>query len=304
MAQADACEQKIRPAGRRADDFSFETFYITGEVYHRGLPVPKRIKIQFLGAQDAKGNVRLADFIDQLSLIKRALYERERLIAHVEHSQIEYKVVDLHHSEATVILEPVALDGAKGYVDQVVVGFSDELRSIRRDATIIDQPELDRLETYCRIGERRDNLIAKVRIEVARKSVTIDRTFKANVKKILGPDEFTQGSISGMLETINFHNTNRFTLYPKVGPERVAGTFNESLRSSVKAAIGNFVTVVGKLKYKQWASFPHGIIAEDFDVHEPDSELPRLSELRGAFAGITGDLSSIEFVEKIRNEGW
>jgi hypothetical protein len=266
--------------------------------------VGKRITIQFVGAQDDKGNVRLADFIDQLRIIKNALFERERLVANVEHSQIEYKVVDLHHSETTVVLEAIPLNGASAYVDKVVVGFSDELRSIRREGKIVDEPDVDRLEAYGRIGERRDNLIAKVRIAVGRKPVTIDRTFKDNIEKILGPDEFVEGSVSGMLETVNFHNTNRFTLYPSVGPARVAGRFDESLRSKVKEGIGSFVTVIGKLKYKQWASFPHGVVAEDIDVHEPDSVLPRLSELRGEFAGVTGDLNSLEFVEQLRNEGW
>jgi hypothetical protein len=266
--------------------------------------VGKRITIQLVGAQDDKGNVRLADFIDQLRVIKLALYERERLIYRAERSQIDYKVVDLHHSKTTIVVEAVSLNNEQGYADKVVDGFSDELRIIRREGKIVDEPDYDRLEAYNRIGERRDNLVATVRIAVGRKPVTIDRTFKENVEKILGPDEFIQGTVSGMLEAVNFHNTNRFTLYPPVGPTRVHGRFDESLRSKVKAGIGSFVTVIGKLRYKQWSSFPHGVVAEDIDVHEPDSALPKLSELRGAFAGITGDLNSIEFVEKIRNEGW
>jgi hypothetical protein len=270
--------------------------------------VAKRITIQILGAQDDKGNVRLADFIDQLKIIKHALNERERLVSRSELPQIEYKVVDLHHSEATIVLEAIALNGAHanapGYVDEVVDGFSAELRAIRREGKLVGEPDVERLETYSRIGERRDNLVAKVRIAVGRKPVTIDQKFKQNITKILGPDEFVEGSISGMLEAVNFHNTNRFTLYPSVGPTRVAGRFDESLRSKVKAGIGNYVTVIGRLKYKQWASFPHGVVAEDVDVHEPDAMLPKLSELRGAFAGVTGDLNSVEFVEQIRNEGW
>jgi hypothetical protein len=128
----------------------------------------------------------------------------------------------------------------------------------------VDEPDVNRLETYCRIGERRDNLIAKVRIAVGHWPVTIDRTFKDNVRKILGPDEFVQGSISRMLETVNFHNTNKFTIYPPVGPTRVSGGFDESLRGKVKAGIGSFVTVIGKLRYKQWASFPHGIVCRRY----------------------------------------
>ncbi len=307
MAQENA-GQKIWPALIRGPDV-FVTSYDVGEVYHRGPLVPKRITIQLVGAFDDHGNVRLADFIDQLGTIQRALNERERLVSHSHIPRIEYKVVDLHHSDATVVLEPVALNpialsNVTGYIDMVVTGFSDELRSIKRDGLLTDEPDIDRLEAYSRIGERRDNLISKVKIAIGRKPVTIDRVFKQNIHKILGPDEFIQGTISGMLEAVNFHNTNRFTVYPSVGPRKIAGTFDDSLRNKVKEGIGNFVTVIGKLRYKQWSSFPHGVVAEDLDIHEPHSALPTLSELRGAFAGMTGDKNSVEFIEQIRNESW
>jgi hypothetical protein len=248
--------------------------------------VAKKITIQLVGTADSKGNVRLTDFVDQLKQIKRALNERERLVSGSDRPQIEYKVVDLHHSEATLVLEPVPLlDEAKEYMDKVVIGFSDELRVIKREGKLRDEPDFHRLDTCSRIGERPDNLISKVKISVGRKPVTIDRAFQQNVEKIMGPDEFVQGTISGMLEAVNFHNTNRFTLYPTIGPQKVAGTFDESLRNKVKDGIGSFVTVIGKLRYKQWSSFPHGVIAEDVDTHEPDSALPRLSsEPLGGFS--------------------
>lgn len=287
---------------------SFRHLYDVGEVYHRGPSVARRITIQFVGAEDKHGDVRLADFIDQLRTIRTALHERERMVSHSDQPQIEYKIVDLHHSNATVVLEAVplngALDGARSYVDKVVNGFSEELRTIKREGKIVDEPDIDRLQAYSRIGERRDNLIATIRVTVGRKAVTIDRKFKENVSKILGPDELIDGSVSGMLEAINIHNTNRFTLYPTIGPKKIAGTFDNSLRAQVKQGIGSFVTIAGKLRYKQWSSFPHGVIAEEIDVHEPNSELPKLSELKGAFAGVTNGKNSIEFVAQIRDESW
>ena len=43
-------------------------------------------------------------------------------------------------------------------------------------------------------------------------------------------------------------------------------------------------------------------MAEVVDIHEPDSALPSLTELRGAFAGNLGQLNSAEFVDQLRNE--
>ena len=260
----------------------------------------KRITIQIVGARDDKGDVRLSDFTDQLNLIRKALFERERLIAGVNAPQIDYKVVDLHHSEATIVIEPIPFNGSSAYVDKIVSGFSEELRSIKKKAKLTDEPDVERLKAYQKIGHRPDNKISKVRIAVDRKPVTIDESFRENVERILGPDEFIQGTISGMLDAINFHNTNRFTLYPPIGPQKVSGTFDLDIRPKVKEAVGNFVTVVGQLRYKQWAAFPHGVLAEDIDIHEPDSSLPTLSELRGSFAGALGNKTSLEFVEDIR----
>src|SRR5262249_3794293 len=131
-----------------------------------------------------------------------------------------------------------------------------------------------------------------------------DQEFRSNVEKILGPDEPIGGSISGMVEAVNFHNTNRFTLYPVIGPKRVSGMFPQQLRPRIKEAIGTFVTVSGRLYYKTWAVFPHSVFAESVDIPPPEDKLPRLSEMRGAFPNLTGGMSSVEFVERIRNENW
>jgi hypothetical protein len=265
----------------------------------------QKITIQLVGDKSDNGDVRLPDFIDQLKAIRIALTERERLVSGAEYSRIEYKIVDLHHSDATVVLEPIVREESTALARQVLNGFSDELRLIKREAKITDEPDVDRLLAYNRIGHRSDNHIFKVKITIGRKPVVIDTKFKKNIEKILGPDEFVEGTVDGMLEAVNFHNTNKFTLYPLIGARKVVGTFTEvRLRERVREGIGRYVTVIGKLRYKQWAAFPHGVVAEDIDVHELDSQLPTLSDLRGAFAGATGEKDSLEFVEQIRNESW
>jgi hypothetical protein len=154
------------------------------------------------------------------------------------------------------------------------------------------------------LGHTKGGLITKLRIEVDRKPVTIDNTFTGKVEQILGPDELIYGSVSGMLEAVNFHNTNRFTLWPILGPRKITGTFQPERRPQVKNAIGSFVTVSGQLRYKAWSPFPHGVMAQEIEPHAPDSALPTLSEMKGAFPELTGDLTSVEFVERIRNENW
>jgi hypothetical protein len=270
--------------------------------------VANRITIQIVGDEMDRKDVRLDDFIDQLKDVKKALFENELAITGKDSPTIEYKVVDLRHSSpATVVLEPVPIGQQTARMDaqfvrQVVGGFATELRSIKKNGELVRDPDLGRLLAYQKIGVQENNRISKVKIGVAGRTVTIDDVFKRKLEAIVGPDEFAEGTIEGMLEAVNFHNTNKFYLYPLIGPKRVTGTFRERLRPRIKEAIGSLVTIQGKLRYKAWSQFPHGVMAEVVDIHEPDSDLPTLTELRGAFTGSVGDLNSVEFVDQLRNE--
>jgi hypothetical protein len=277
-------------------------------MYDGGRAVAKKITIQLVGDESDREDVRLDDFIEQLKDVKKALLENELAVTGKDTPTLDYKIVDLRHSSpATVVLEPVPIsDQALGFnanLAQVVVGsFARELGSIKKRGELIREPELGRLLAYQKLGVRENNRISKMKISVGRKKVTIDEVFKRKLEAIVGPDEFAEGSISGMLEAVNFHNTNKFQLYPVIGPKRVTGSFPNYLRPRIKEAIGCFVTVQGKLRYKAWAQYPHGVLAQAMDIHESDSDLPTLTELRGVFSGSTGNLNSVEFVDQLRNE--
>jgi hypothetical protein len=269
-----------------------------------------RLTVEFVGSVADREDVRLSDFLEQLRNIKKALHETELALSGADRPLLDYKVVDLrHNSPATVVLEPVQAGETPPkpeLIPEVVQSFTAELSLIKREKKLLIHPALPRLQAYQEIGRREgaQGRIEKVIIRSGRKVVTIDQSFQRNLDQIVGPDEFAEGSVSGMLDAVNFHNTNRFTLYPPLGPRKVLGTFQPELRAAVKQSIGTFVTIVGKLRYKAWSPYPHGVIAEFVDIHEPDSELPTLTEMRGVFAGSTGQMTSAEFVDNLRNEDW
>jgi len=219
---------------------------------------------------------------------------------------LDYKIVDLRHSSpAEMDLEPVYLrDVPKSLGGEVFSAFGSELRSIRKQAATTQDPELGRLQAYQEMGHQKNNVLTALQIRVGRTRVVIDDVFHGNLDRILGPDEFVSGSISGFLEALNIHNTNRFAVYPTLGPKKVAGKFGSELREQIKRAIGDFVTVEGRLAYKSWAPFPHAIEATQVLPHRPDSELPSLFDLHGTIPDLTGAESSVEFVERIRHENW
>jgi hypothetical protein len=271
----------------------------------------KRLTIELVGSSADKRDVRLDDFIAQLQTVKKALRETEIAVSGNDEPALDYRVVDLRHSSpSTVVLEPISLNGAlpPELIADVLKTFTAELRLIKREGRLLTEPDLARLQAYQDLGVKTNNRIETVKIRSGRTVVTIDEKFKRKLASIVGPDEFVHGTISGMLEAVNFHNTNRFVVFPVLGPKRVVGQFPMNLRPKIKEAIGNYVTVFGKLRYKAWSDYPHGVIAEDVDIHEAESDLPTLTKLRGAFTGELGPphthMNSAEFIDKLRDEEW
>lgn len=193
----------------------------------RGLTVPKTITIQLIGSLIDNEDVRLADFIERLESIKKALRSAERLLSSVEKPALDYKIIDVRHSSpTTIVLAPIPMLDAPplpdNYATKVVKGFSTELRLIKKKGRVLRDPDIERLETYRNMGGYEGSLLTSLRITVDHHEVTLDRDFAHRVDSILGPDELIQGSVSGTLEALNFHNTNKFTLYPIVGPSVVS----------------------------------------------------------------------------------
>jgi hypothetical protein len=159
----------------------------------------------------------------------------------------------------------------------------------------LGKPNLVALESYRDLTGPLQKHISDVSISIGNRTINIDSKFKQKVDKIIGPDQKSFGSVSGKLEALNLHRTNQFSIYPSAGATKVTGSFPVEKRETVKAGIDRFVTVHGILRYKMWSPFPHAIDADDIDVHPQESDLPRLSDLKGIAPNLTA---------KVPNENW
>ncbi len=259
-------------------------------------------------SEAADGHVRLSDFIQQLESFKVALQKTERLLSGNSESMVQYRVVGLrHNSPSTVVVEAFTVNPEAVAPGEVVSTLIDSIKKIRGTGLKKPQPEpenldLSTLEAYRDLAGTLEKSIQKVVIRNTRQRVTIDRNFKSEVVKIIGPDKLILGSISGRLEKINLHNTTQFNIYPTIGPSRVVCDFATELKREVKDALDEMVTVHGTLRYKKWYKFPYAISVKRIVPHRHDGELANLDDLRGAAPDATGDLSSEAFVRKLRDE--
>jgi len=111
--------------------------------------------------------------------------------------------------------------------------------------------------------------------------------------------EYAYGSISGMLWVID---DNQYVIYPTLGASEVHCQIEEiKLRKIMTSAVGKYVTVTGKLTYLAH-HHPSQIEVHEIEIHPDKNELPTLSSFAGIAPDATGNLSTNEFIQNLRND--
>jgi hypothetical protein len=246
----------------------------------------RRIKVEIKGSSEDGGFLRLTEFLQQLDAIKTALKHTERLASGSEERAVYYRIVELKMSSpATVVLEETAIRTPERRArlprTPITKRLVSTLSQIERQGKKPPSADLPALEAYRNVGTLLHRHVEGVKISSNGKAVSIGETFNKQIDKIIGPDEVMKGSLTGVLLQINLHNTTRFEIYPPVGPVRVACDFPAELKPKVISGIDRNVRVIGDLRYKKWAAFPHAITAADVEVFPLDKDLPTLMDLRG-----------------------
>jgi hypothetical protein len=268
----------------------------------------ERITVELVGAPEDEGHLRLSELIKQLQAVKSALKQTERTITGKDEPELYYRVVGASHSSPlSVTIEPTPLKPAEGreIAKTTVQKFFTTLRMIDKKRDAPEDFDLPALEAYRDLGTMLDKHVTGITLAAgAKRKVAINKQFENKVSEIIGPDEIVEGSISGMLEWLNLHNTSIFHVYPVIGPKKVICNFPKRLKEKVKSAIDSHVEVYGELRYKKWGNFPYAMNVSELEILPPDNELPTLFDLRGVAPDATGGMSSVEFVRAIRDEGW
>lgn len=266
-----------------------------------------KIIIQLEGSTEDHGHLRLNELIKQLEIVASALKHTEQTVTGKDGRQVYYRVVDLsHNSPVTCVLEAVSIkkEGRTDVATRVVTNFLRNLRQINTKGRVPSRVDTFALESYRELGSLLDKNISGVKISNASVDIRIDKSFNERVEKIIGPDEISNGSLTGNLEWINLHNANNFNIYPVIGAKKVKCHFPRELKETVISAIDKYVRVYGEMRYKSRDSFPYAMNIQDLEILPSEDELPTLFDLRGIAPQATGSLSSQDFINSIRDVNW
>lgn len=263
-----------------------------------------QITIQIQGMPEDDGQVRLTEFIKQLEAFKGSLKHTERLVSGEDESSLYYRIVQLSYSSpATVVIEAASrIRGQAGLGEKTVKKLLSNLRQVTLGRRPV-RADLTALQSYQNLSSMLRQHVGRVEIKNGDKSIVIDDRFATKIAKIIGPDELAEGSLYGMLEWLNLHHTNRFHIYPTIGPKKVDCDFPAHLKPQVIASMDKYVQVFGQLRYKRLDKFPYAMNVHYVEVLPSEDDLPTLYDLRGIAPNATGAMSSADFVRSLRDEG-
>ena len=263
-----------------------------------------RITVRFVGAHEDGGDVRFGAFIKKLEAMKDSLAETDKVVSEGERSA-DYKVVDLRHSSPSiVVIEATPID--EEHIESaalVMDTFYETLAGLQNRGDVPAGFDYNALQKFKGL-EPTGKGITEISFSRNGDELRISSDLSDNINFVLGPDEYEEGSVTGMLQHLNVHGKQKiFTIYPTAGEPKLPCSFQEGLRASVVEAVDRYVEVSGTLKYKARNVYPYFMLAENIEIYPDEASLPSAGELFGIAPDATGDRSSEEFVRELRR-GW
>jgi len=259
------------------------------------------------GVDSENGHVTLGLFLERIEHLLSALNGIDRIIGESGSPKLDYLIIKATHSSPLAMtFQPVPKKRAqqipRDYIPRCHSRFFKELRAVQRMEPISPdvEPELREHFRDIALGVGQDFKTAA--ISNGEERVELDKTFEANAKKLTTEEDCSFGAYEGALDAANIHGQKRrFWIYPTVGPRKVVCDFMPGTGDQIKAALGQFVRVVGWKFFHPSSPYPVRIKVQDFEVlvHQNDVSI---ESLRGIAPSATADMSAVDFVRQMRNE--
>jgi hypothetical protein len=265
------------------------------------------ITVELEGDEATDGDLQLGQFIEELSAIRNALRQTERLVLRREENAVRYRVTGLSHSSPSKVTigissrEPAYVNVPK----RISRRFTYSLRVVRRNHRYAERIDMKTLETLKAIASPAAKHGIRVNVSAERDRVIhIDREFDFQVTRLIAGDERERDELVGRVERVDIHNKNMFDIYPLIGPERVRCNAPKRMQEKIVAAIGKTVLVEGWALYRKDSPFPYAMRVEDIHLRAPDNELPTMQSVHGIAPDATDGVRAEDFVRKLRNAYW
>lgn len=262
------------------------------------------ITLTLEGSPEDNGNVRLTDFINELEKFLEVSRRAEEVVSGRETRSIYYKIIGMSHSSpASIKLQACARDANYDIRSSVRREVVTSINQIDNKEDIKDKNRFHLIESLGHLTDPVGKRVKKLYLAWDSKPINLTQEFNARVNLYVVPEETCRSVFRGMLNLIDIHgNRMVFAIFPEIGPNRIQCIFPADLFEGAKKALGRRVEVFGTFHYKVNAHYPHAAEIDKIDILELDDDLPTFDDIIGIDKGLTGGLSSEDYIEKIRHE--
>lgn len=237
------------------------------------------------------------------------LRDLERAISARSKSSIEWIIRDLSYNSpitadlgSRVTSEDLLVQIPDRVVDSYVVG----IQAIHREAHIppwFSESSLKKLRTVAnQVGQHGIRRVQAFSLngEVS-EPADVTRETAANVALMLRPVTKAIGSVTGRLEVIDIHGKrNKVNIYDVRTHRGVKCLFPDDKIEEVKAALGKTVIARGII-HRNTKGDAVRVEKTEFEIRDEAHRLPTIDEFIGHDPNFTGDLTTEQYMERLRD---
>ena len=256
-----------------------------------------RLRLQIQGDI---GTIPLPTFVNAVENWLEVLRDLDAAISRRAGGTLDWVVTDLGTGSLCLEAEARSRIEDVNCAPQVALAAVNGLDRLEREGTTppyMSEQGLKKVQEFVRTIGRHG--VVGIRVAYETSEATLSARASANVDQLL-PTRYTSvGSIEKRLEMISVHRKPRFVVYHDPTNKAVSCAFPEQWLEDVKNALGRRVNVAGVVHWN-YKGEPTRIEGEDLRVLDSATALPSIAELAGSMPDLTGELTTDEYIRRIR----
>jgi hypothetical protein len=247
-------------------------------------------------------NITVRGFVSAVENWMKVLDDLDSAISHEPQGSLDWFVVDLCVGSLAVEVESRSKLEEKNVGPEVADAFLTGVQQIEQaeaSPPYLSEAGMQRMRQLVRLVGREGT--AGFAVTHLGRTVEVSARASANIDQFIRVQQRSIGSVEGRLETISVHGRKpKFIVYHGLTHKAITCKFQGTeWLERAKDALGHRVNVLGEVHYNIKAE-PLRVEPEELRILKERDELPTTAEISGSDRDFTGDLSTEEYLRRVR----
>lgn len=257
------------------------------------------VKLSLKGAPE---NISFKSFVSALSNSLNILADLDLAISHEPKGSLDWFVTQLSTGSLSVTIESRSRVKGRNFGPEAAEALVIGLDKIEREGTsppYLSEYGIKKAQSLTGLIGR--DGIASIQVTDLERTADLSRIAFENIRQIIQVKKLALGSVEGAIETISIHGKPKFIIYQRRTRKAVTCQFDrEKWFDKVRNIMGQRVIVSGMVHYNPKGE-PLRVQLENIRQMRGKDELPTIQEISGSDPDFTGDLTTEEYIKRLRN---